>query len=378
MPDCRLQALGTLPAVDAHCHPFREPDPTTLADWERFFTLFVPADQCRPHPFPSTMLLEALLNELARFLGCSPEEVVERRAKEASNFSTYTQRLFQDAGIAALIVDRAFPPASSQKGVPLPPNVPVWEVLRLEPLIDRLLGLRLSFPELVRYFDQEVSEALLSGRYVGLKTIIAYRTGLDLNDSDASAAQKSLEARYRGAETSLAPLRNHLVLRALEIGAGCGKPVQIHTGLGDQEINFRRARPELLYDVLNREPYRRAKVVLVHAGYPWHRSAACMVAALPNVYLDLSFVAPYVHWSLERVLEEILAVAPVTKILYGSDGYNLPEMNWFAARLCRRALKAYLLSLVEDKAVRPEYALWVASRILSENAAELYGLDLSR
>jgi predicted TIM-barrel fold metal-dependent hydrolase len=65
------------------------------------------------------------------------------------------------------------------------------------------------------------------------------------------------------------------------------------------------------------------------------------------------------------VLEELLALAPVTKLLYGSDAWGIPEWFWLAARAARRSLADALAWLPDEE------ALWAARRILHDNAAAL-------
>ena len=61
------------------------------------------------------------------------------------------------------------------------------------------------------------------------------------------------------------------------------------------------ALPRRLFELLTDPVLRHAKVVLVHAGYPWLQEAAFMTNVLPNVYLDVSLVCPATGGALRDI-----------------------------------------------------------------------------
>ena len=155
-----------------------------------------------------------------------------------------------------------------------------------------------------------------------------------------------------------------------EWAAAGGVPLQLHTGLGDRDLDLRLATPLHLRPLLEGGALSAGPVVLLHAAYPYVREAAYLASVYPNVSVDLSAVAPLLAGpGLTRVLEELLALAPVTKVLYGSDAWGVPEWFWLAARAVRRSL-AEALSWLDEAEAR-----WAARRILHDNAAALYGVE---
>jgi predicted TIM-barrel fold metal-dependent hydrolase len=85
-------------------------------------------------------------------------------------------------------------------------------------------------------------------------------------------------------------------------------------------------------------------------AYPYFREAAFLAAVWPQVHLDLSLALPLLGAGAVAPLIEILALAPASKLLYGSDVQACPScLRWrrlgsvragWGARLARRARRA--------------------------------------
>jgi uncharacterized protein len=67
-----------------------------------------------------------------------------------------------------------------------------------------------------------------------------------------------------------------------------------------------------------------------------------------------------------------MAMAPLNKVCYGSDGYTLPEINYTSAKLGKQALSQVLDGLVSDGFLGTAEAQEAAGMILAGNARELY------
>ncbi|HYI14509.1 MAG TPA: amidohydrolase family protein, partial [Thermomicrobiales bacterium] len=152
-------------------------------------------------------------------------------------------------------------------------------------------------------------------------------------------------------------------------------PMQIHTGMGDFEVNLPLARPSLLLELLRFPTFRACRVLLVHTGYPWHREAGYIANVLPRVYCDISEGVPFAGHAARSIISEVLEMAPISKVLYGSDGFNVPEINYTSAKLGKRALGQVLAELVADGMLGEEDANEAGAMILAGNARELYGLQ---
>lgn len=386
-----------LPVVDAHCHPFLHPGALDVEGFTKV-TAF-------PGGSPEYMaaggvrvdqpLIEELLrvkrdvlyhrymvHQLAVFFDCPHdlEHVLAARNKAMDeDYAAYIKRLFTDCGLTTLITDFGYPQppiAISTFAQEVP--AAVVPIYRIEPLIVELLKADYDWDEFRKRYDEAISNALEHGGYRGVKSIIAYRTGLDVSPLSRTADQglQALDAIHRGlGGQAVKKLRDHLFCRALELSMEFDVPMQIHTGMGDLEVNLVLCRPALLMDLLRFPAFRACKVLLVHTGYPYHAEAGYMANVLPRVYCDISEGIPFAGNAARRIISEVLEMAPISKVVYGSDGYGLPEINYVSAMLGKRALAESLQALVDGGMLSVGEAKEAAGLILSENARRLYQLD---
>ena len=357
-----------IPLVDDHVHP-----PLVGAAERPLASFFSEAgdDGEVLAQTPRTLFYLRALRELAGLLDCAPDEASVRTARAAYRSGEYLRLLAKDANIEALLVDEGYPPAGTLgvEEMGEAAGCDSHRIVRLETLAESLVARAESAATLSRLMLEHLEHA---GSFVALKTIIAYRCGLAVTEPERG----ELEACFRRVRTvagehprlTSRPLLNFLLLRALEWAAERGVPVQFHTGYGDRDLDLLLASPAHLRPVLEAPPYSRLKVVLLHASYPYTREASYLASVYPNVYVDWSEANPMLTpVMLRRVLEELLAQAPHTRLLYGSDAWGVPDWLWLGARAGRAALAATLV----DEPGRDE----IAGRILRDNARELYHLD---
>jgi predicted TIM-barrel fold metal-dependent hydrolase len=330
----------------------------------------------------STLYFTRMVNDLATFLDTSPdiESVLnERNAQVAVDYRDYTRRLWADAGLDTVIFDFGVPlPMLDIDEVSAELPIEVVPIYRIEPLIADLLKQDLTWAEFKDAYDTAISEGLSSGRYRGVKSIIAYRTGLDVSPLSRTPDQgfQALDAIKRGlGGGSMKKLRDHLLCRAIELCMEYDVPMQIHTGMGDVEVNLVMCRPSYLLDLLRFPTYRGCRVLLVHTGYPYHREAAYMANVLPRTFLDISEGIPFASSAAWEIIEGVVSMAPLNKICYGSDGYQVPEIMYTSAKLGKQALQDVMNGLVARGMLVEADAQKAAAGILSDNARELYKLD---
>jgi predicted TIM-barrel fold metal-dependent hydrolase len=159
----------------------------------------------------------------------------------------------------------------------------------------------------------DAAEAVAGARAAGfaaLKTIAAYRGGLDRVSEHVVAALEANEA------------------------TGQPLPVQVHCGFGDSDLHLWRADPGYLKPLLER--FRETPFVLLHCD-PFVREAGWLAHVYANVWFDLSLTIPHVSRPAEQV-REALELAPVSKLLYASDAARTPELYFLAAKWWREAL----------------------------------------
>jgi uncharacterized protein len=365
----------SLRLLDDHAHPFPlDPEPLELGA----LSLAVGDGESgrRAQAAPHRLMLELLRSRLARFLGCAPEDVLAEREEIAErDWSGYVQRLFADAGIGGMLLDGGTRPMSRDDLAPYTEigGLPTWSLLRLEAVIDPLLEQGADGREVESALAEFVESGARDGA-AGLKTVLAYRTGLQVDPTvTADAAYRSAEASDLPVRYRAKPLRDYLLRRTFAQCADLDLPIQIHTGFGDSEIQLSRADPILLDDVLRTREGEAAKVVLIHAGYPWHEQLAYLALVRRNVWAELSLLNLFSPATTADRLLRLLDLAPADRLLFGTDGHAQPETHWFAANVLRDAWDE-----VQRRLSGMARASWLdeaARRMFNVNARELYQLS---
>jgi predicted TIM-barrel fold metal-dependent hydrolase len=201
---------------------------------------------------------------------------------------------------------------------------------------------------------------------IGLKTIVAYRYGLNFPVTDTLPSTVIHELRLTDPATL-----GWLVGLGARIGAEFGLPLQFHTGFGDTDLRLQHADPLLLTDFLHATAGSGLSVMLLHC-WPFHRNAAYLAHAFDHVHLDLGLTIPYVGQRAAAVLGEALELAPFRSLLYSSDGYGLPELHYLGALLWRRGLGRLLDEWIADDAITLADAEGLVIAIAHGNAARTY------
>jgi uncharacterized protein len=308
------------------------------------------------------------MTALAALFGCEPTEDAVFAHRRATPPDAYAATLLRATGTEWLLIDDGFPaPGEGEDWARMGElagcrSAPVMRIERVgEEAIARGLGLA-GVREHVR---AEVAAARSDG-FVGLKTIAAYRSGLDVAERpDADAAARALAAApARLDDRALLECLLHDALESNE-ASGTPLPVQVHCGFGDADLFLPRADPTLLGPLI--EVYAATPVVLLHC-YPFVRQAGWLAHVYGNVFLDVSLTIPHV-WRAAEMVREALELAPVSKLLYASDAARTPELYYLAARGWRAALAEVL-----GEALEPAAAERAARAVLRENALGLYGL----
>lgn len=362
--------------IDDHCHPFGlRGGPIDVAS----ITLDVEpgdqADQRRRTAAPYRLFVEAFTGRLARYLGVDRDDVVPARAEASGDWPGYARRLLDDAQIDALVLDlgvEAWDDSGVQPYRQLADR-PVHWLARVDPLVDRLIGEGNSAAGIVKTVESFCADAAAAG-CAGYKTIAAYRTGLDIApdvtvaDADRGLAHDDdLPVRRRGKAC-----RDLVTRRLLGIAAELGKPVQIHTGLGDSEIRLGESNPLLLEELLRTPEGSAATVVLIHGSYPWLEEQAYLAYTKPNVYAEISLFNLFAPATVADRLLRVVELAPTDRVTVGTDGHGEPETLWFAAHVLYEAWSE-VASRLRAAGARPAWVDRAHDAIFDANARSLYG-----
>jgi len=374
--------LTSIPVVDNHCHPVF---PNQRLDTLEFRNCFVEGNgpSFAESHIPNTVYYLWFLRQTADFYGCARTEEAVLAARNAMSTEELIERFLRAAHIDTLVIDTGYPP--SEFCFPLERmgelgHCRIAKLLRLEVLMQQLIVAHGDFDEVIERFSTALNDMHAQG-YHGFKSIVAYRTGLDVREwSKDEAADSFAEARAQAVQTGQLriahkPLLDYLLHIAFGKAAEQELPVQFHTGYGDSDTDMRLGNPLHLRAVIERADYQSMQVVLLHESYPYSQLGAYLAAIYPNVYFDLSYTIPFVD-KLEMLAftRQAISVAPASKLMYSTDSVRLPEMHWVGALRGRSVIGQVLDEMIDADEIDEEQALHVARLILRDTAYGVYKL----
>ena len=318
-----LEVLNEVALVDHHAHGILRAQPSL----DEFRGLFSESNDPRQWPHVATAVTyRRAIRDLAGLFGIEPTEEAVHAYRVGIEPREYARRLLAATNTELLLLDDGFPPTDVGTAWD---EFAEWVGIRARPVL-----------RIETHPPEDVATARGQG-YVALKTIAAYRGGLDRVSEQVVAALEANEA------------------------SGDPVPLQVHCGFGDSDLHLSRADPSFLEPLVER--FRETPFVLLHC-YPFVREAGWLAHVYGNVWFDLSLTIPHVSQPAQAV-REALELAPVSKLLYASDAARTPELYFLAARWWRAALAEVLPELLPDEEVED-----AARLILRDNALALYGL----
>ena len=377
--------------VDVHCHGWRS-DAVAAAPQRGFLDRITMLGMClmssgledERHKdileltTDSSPIAVAMADRLAAVLGCQPTRDGLAAARTGAMADRgYLRGLWSDAGVAALIMDDGYPlPKVDGRALGAEVGLPVHRVCRIEPVITDVRAGVGSYSELEDAFSAGLEDAVSDGS-IAFKSVIAYRTGLDVVEWSPSEREAAFTAwradGWRETREHAKPVRDALLRRTLAVARASGLPVHIHCGGGDPSIVLDHARPSDLFPLL--EAHLDQPVVLIHSGWPWVDEGAFVASILPHVYLDTSLSTPWASLAIDSRLEILLGIAPPAKVMYGSDEASEPEVIWLSALLAREALGRVLETGIDRRQLNRDAARRIGAGVLGGNARRLHGLD---
>jgi predicted TIM-barrel fold metal-dependent hydrolase len=372
-----VEAIGALPLVDHHVHGVVRGELDRPALEAMITESFDPAA-------PGTTWFDspvgfAIRRHCAPVLDlephADPDDYVRRRRELGA--AEVNRRLLAASGVAHLLIDTGHRAAeiTDVAETAAIAGQRADEVVRLEPIAEQLAADGVEAAAFADAFADRLRTAASSA--VGLKTVVAYRVGLDFDPAPPSSAEVTgaaeawLRAGPAGERWRLAEpvLLRHLIWTGLELGL----PLQFHVGYGDPDLDLHRCNPLLMTDFLRASRTAGAAVMLLHC-YPYHREAAYLAQVFPHVYFDVGEAVNYTGAGSRTVLAESLELAPFGKILFSSDAWGPAELHHLGAVLWRRGTAAVLGDLVTAGEWSLADAVRAATMIGVDNARRVYRL----
>lgn len=376
--DGLLPFVAGLPLLDHHCHGVIRRDPGRRG----FEALLTEAGDAYG-PRGVITLFESQAGLAVRrwcppVLGLAahvpPGEYLARRAELGPE--EVSTRFLRAAGLDGLLVDTGFEPES----LLAPPEmgklagVEAREIVRLEQVAESIAAAGASANGFAAAFRDLL--AARTGEAAGVKSVAAYRVGLELAGQRpteaevAAAAGRWLRGHRSGPHRLADPVLHRFLIWC---GADLGLPIQFHVGYGDRDVDLHRCNPLLLTGLLREIEPTGTPVMLLH-NYPFHREAGYLAQIFPNVYVDVGLATHNLGHRAGALIAETLELTPFAKFLYSSDAFGLPELYYLGAVLFRRGLSDFLRAGLDDGAWTEDDAARLARQVASGNARRAYGL----
>ena len=368
--------IDAMPLIDHHCHGII----TEPLDRAAFEDLITESDW--PAPDGTTHFDTQVGFAIRRYCGpvlglapfASPEDYLARRRELGAEAS---ERLLRTTGISdyGIEVGHRGDEILDPDGMAAAGVARAHEIVRLEGLAEELMldGCEpAAFREAYgRLLDERLEHAM------GVKSIAAYRIGLDFDPSRPSPVEVDAAVGAWVRATGDEPLRlaDPVVIRHLlwaAVDRACA--IQFHIGYGDADVDLHRCSPLLLTEFLRCTRGSGARVLLLHC-YPFHREAGYLAQVFPHVYFDVGLAINYTGSRSVEVIAETLELAPFHKILFSSDAFGVAELYHLGALLFRRGLEQALAAFAERDGWPAAECARVAELIAWRNAARVYRLD---
>jgi uncharacterized protein len=369
--------IASVPLVDHHVHGAFATE-LSRADFEQSL------NEASPDPIPGDMgwmtqfdsqLGFAIRRWCAPLLGLparAPADDYWARRSELGG-KQVTSLFLGAAGVSDWLVDTGYGAGSilSPAQMSVASGGRAHPILRLESLAEELAASGIPGREYAEEFRARLAGAAKDA--VGVKTVIAYRSGFDIDLSRPDEADVR-DAASRWAADGPARLDDPVLLRfGLHAAVDLGLPIQVHTGFGDRDLDLHKVNPMLLLDFLRTPQVATVPVMLLHC-YPYHREAGYLAQAFHNVYFDVGLGVNFLGTRSVALVAESFELAPFAKQLYSSDAWGLPELHYLGALLWRRAITATLGGWADAGDWSAADAARVAAMVAAGTARRVYGL----
>lgn len=394
-----IKAIYTTPIIDNHAHPLLIPEAQGKYP---LLAITTEAGEDAMKATKSTLSHIRAVKQLSSVLKCPEtwDEVVKAiDIEKAQPNNVWEKRCLE--GIECLLIDDGLDGKEEVFDYSWHDRLTrskSYRIVRIEKvaeqIIDGCLGRNLApdaiYSTVIQEFEHAIKHAVSDPEVVGFKSVICYRTGLDLQSPPFSQAdveppfvellaKQKAEGQTKFKRLDGLALNAYLVHKTANLIQSAPskhkKPLQFHTGLGDNDITLTKSSPSHLQEFIRRYP--EVPIVLLHASYPWTKEAGYLASVYANVYADIGEVFPFLSQEgQENVVREILELCPSEKLLWSTDGHWFPETYLLAVVQVREALEVVLADYVKQKALASGQAVKLIQDLFFNTSNKLYNLNL--
>ncbi|RDB19627.1 Protein fluG [Hypsizygus marmoreus] len=397
-------AAFTFPAIDNHAHALLRIDNRDSMPFEGLIS--EAAGDALTKDSVHTLACYRATHQLAELLGLpagsSWDDVKVKRSELA--YLDLCKLCFEPVNIQCILIDDGLGARDIVYDIPWHDHFTrsqSWRVVRIEAVAEEVLEIlfkpfdsapadNLDLVKLLALFVNSLTGKLTTSatdtQVVAYKSVVCYRTGLAVSatsynnggDPELLDSFKRVYETYRlhgKLRVEDKALNDYVVCTALDIGGRFGKPVQFHTGLGDNDIDLVLSSPAYLQSII--KTYPDTTFILLHSSYPYTREAGYLTSVYSNVYLDFGEIFPFVSGQGQRsIIRQILELAPTNKILWSTDGHFWPESYYLGTIQARQALYEVLSENVRSQELTEAEAVTIVENALFYNANRAYKLGL--
>ncbi|KAG6693494.1 hypothetical protein I3843_09G003000 [Carya illinoinensis] len=376
------EAIEEVEAVDAHAHNIVALDSTFP-----FIHCFSEADGDALSYAPHSLSFKRNLRHLADLYGCQLSLHGVEEFRRLSGLQTISSTCFKAAKISSILIDDGIE-FNKKHDIEWHKSFAqvVGRILRIERLAEKILDEEL--PDGSTWTLDLFTETYLgklksvANQIYGLKSIAAYRSGLEINTNvtkiDAEEGLSEILTAGKPTRITNKSFIDYVFTRALEVALCFDLPMQIHTGFGDKDLDMRLSNPLHLRTLLEDKRFSKCRLVLLHASYPFSKEASYLASVYPQVFLDFGLAVPKlsVHGMISST-KELLELAPLKKVMFSSDGYAFPETFYLGAKKAREVVFSVLCDACIDGDLSIPEAVEAAKDIFAQNAIQFYKINLS-
>lgn len=378
--------FSNVPLVDVHAHPFcltREPK-----DFAMFASSGYTAGPDQERYSRTKMHYVLMIDHLRRYYGMpadTPDHEVEaeRYRRYHADGPSYYHAMLKDANIGVLCNEigtpHSMPVFTEEENAyyrTLVPEENFCEIVRIERVYEKLEPLKLPFSEYVREFNLKLDHEIKVHNAVGLKSLVAYFTGLSVQDISDKEAERSYETYVlKGIDDKKAKkdVYDHVVCMGLEACIRNNLSMQFHCGFGPSKFAILEdMNPIGLLNLIKAPRFlNKVQIILLHAADPFIKEAGWLTSQFSKVFCDFSSVG-FVSIDCYHMIRTLMERTPVLKLLYGSDCVCFPETAWLAAKHGRKQLTKVLQDLVFEGLMDERRAEEFGRMMLCTNAFQVY------
>lgn len=363
--------LNSIPLIDHHCHTII--DKNLSKDVETLIRSTTEASDHYPiADITQTITFQYMMNYINKITNsnCNSVNDIEKLLSEL-DYNKYVSDIFQRNNYKRLFIDTGFHPNQNMSIETMSEvtKTNIAPVLRLEKLAENYKNDYISFSDWWQLIIEDVSNAKQNG-YIGAKSIIAYRSGLDIHPVSLNDAKSAFDS-WKQNKLQDPVLLKFLIWELSSILAKQHLPLQFHVGYGDPDTDLLKGNPLLLKPFIEEFTPAGLNITLLHT-YPYHREAGFLASVYPGVYFDLSLIIPLGAFGAKRIMSESLELAPISRFLFASDAHTRPEFYGLAADLFRKSLNEVLTELYNNSVISIDKVNQWAEKILYKNSSNLY------